>query len=329
MQVNAGCEMLFNVSAAHLVGRPLERVMMLPPGYRPADDAAFSAYDVMIGRSHKALQRVDFISTPFADHAGWQLVALHGGAMAHRMGQRAGGVGARTAVGIAAMLAHEIKNPLSGISGAAQLLQTRVEGDDVKMTQLIRTEVDRITALIDRMEGFTDTRPPALQPDNIHEIIDHARRVALNGFGSDLAMSDSFDPSLPQVMVDRDSMIQIILNLIKNAAETAQDGERRAVHLTTAYRHGVSVAVEGKARKLALPIEFCVIDDGPGAPPEIADNLFDPFVSSKKSGRGLGLALVDKMVRDQGGIIQYSREGDPERTVFRVLLPRVERSRSL
>ncbi len=323
-QVNAGGEMMLNASAAHLIDRPLSKVIVLPNGYNASNDAIFSAYDVVLSMPNRSMIRADFVATPFADWPGWQLVTLHEGATAHRIGLRAGGAGARTAVGIAAMLAHEIKNPLSGISGAAQLLSARVSQKDARMTTLIRSEVDRITALIDRMEGFTDTRALALAPDNIHSIIDHARNVALTGFGRELKISDSFDPSLPAVLTHRDSMIQIILNLLKNAAETALLGEPRNVILTTSFRHGVSVALPGTAKKTALPIEVCIIDDGPGVPPDIIENLFDPFVSTKKSGRGLGLALVDKLVRDLGGIIQYSREGQPQKTVFRLLLPRAQ-----
>lgn len=325
-QVNSGGEILLNASAAHLVGRPLGSVIAVPPGYTASDDVVFAAYDVVLSHSYQPPLRADFVAAPFADHGGWRLVTLHGGAAAQKMGQRAGGSGARTAVGVAAMLAHEIKNPLSGIRGAAQLLAARAAEPDAKLTNLICTEVDRVAALIDRMEGFTDTRALAVGAENIHAIIDHALGVAKSGFAHGVKISDSFDPSLPPVLIHRDSLVQILLNLLKNAVEAGGTGEVPAIKLTTAYRHGVSVSVEGRSRKVALPIELCVIDDGPGAPPDIADTLFDPFVSSKKSGRGLGLALVDKLVRDMGGIIQYAREGDPPRTIFRLLLPRAERS---
>jgi two-component system, NtrC family, nitrogen regulation sensor histidine kinase GlnL len=224
------------------------------------------------------------------------------------------------------MLAHEIKNPLSGIRGAAQLLESHVDDDDRRMTVLIRTEVDRITALVDQMEGFTDTRAIAPTPDNIHEIIDHARSVVGAGLGNDVHIDVEYDPSLPPVLVNRDAMIQVLINLIKNAAETGETGRVRTIRLTTAYRHGVSVSSAKGQQKVSLPIEVCVIDDGPGAPPEIAEDLFEPFVSSKKSGRGLGLALVDKLMRDMGGIIQYERAERPEMTIFRLLLPRAGRT---
>jgi two-component system, NtrC family, nitrogen regulation sensor histidine kinase GlnL len=323
--INSAAESLLNVSAQHLKGRMLADELTLPTSFDFGSEAPFAAYEVSISTARGLALRVDLIVSQLAEWPGWRLITLHSGAAAHRMGQsldRAGST--RAAVGVAAMLAHEIKNPLSGIRGAAQLLEGRADESDKQMTRLIRTEVDRIAALVDQMEGFTDTRPIIAAPDNIHEIIDHARSVAVNGFGSALRIVDAYDPSLPPVLVHRDSMVQILINLLKNAAETASAGEVRTVRLTTAYRHGVSVSTSGRGTKISLPIEVCVIDDGPGAPPEIADALFEPFVSSKRSGRGLGLSLVEKLMRDMGGIIQYERAGSPEKTIFRLLLPRAE-----
>ncbi len=322
VQANAAAEMLINASAAHIVGRHLQDILILPTSYND-QGGAFAAYDIPILTRRNVQFRADLLITPFVDKEGWRLVSLQAGAAAHRMGHRLErGNGARAAIGIAAMLAHEIKNPLSGIRGAAQLLNAGLDEDGRRMTKLIRDEVDRITALIDRMEGFTDTRPLQIQPENIHAIIDHAKEVAKNGFGDQIAVREIYDPSLPPVMVHRDSLIQIILNLLKNAAETADNSAIRQVTITTAFRHGVSVTVDGGARKLSLPIELCVIDDGPGARLDMVDTLFDPFVSTKSTGQGLGLSLVDKLARDMGGFIQYAREGLPEKTVFRLLLPR-------
>jgi two-component system nitrogen regulation sensor histidine kinase GlnL len=327
--VNAAGEAVLNISATHLVGRELTEILTVPSGFDAATIGPFAAYEVNLSTARGANFRADFLVTPFADWPGWRLVAIHAAASAYRMGhrlERAGGT--RSAIGVAAMLAHEIKNPLSGIRGAAQLLESKASEDDSRMTRLIRTEVDRIAGLLDQMEGFTDTRPRTPAPDNIHEIIDHVRQVAQTGFGSALRIVDSYDPSLPPVLVHRDSLVQILLNLLKNAAETASEGETRTVRIKTAYRQGVSLAVESGSRRRSLPIELCVIDDGPGAPPELADDMFDPFVSTKKSGRGLGLAIADKLVRDMGGIIQYAREGDPQMTVFRLLLQRAEREKA-
>ena len=328
-RVNGAAEVLLNESAAHLIGAPLDGVIDIPDAYLPHDGSFLAAFDVDIATRRGGRIHADFHADPLPEHHGWWLILLSTGANAQHRSQplkrRGGG---RTAIGVAAMLAHEIKNPLSGIRGAAQLLERQVSKDDKAMTRLICTEVDRIAALIDQMQGFTDTRPISFTTDNIHQMIDHARSVALNGFGAQLKIVEIYDPSLPLVRVHRDSMIQILLNLLKNSAETAENNTQRIVKLTTRYRHGVSVSTsEGKGR-LLLPIELCVIDDGPGVPPELLENLFEPFVSSKRAGRGLGLALVDKLVRDVGGVIQYAREGSPPMTVFRILLPRADMVKS-
>jgi two-component system, NtrC family, nitrogen regulation sensor histidine kinase GlnL len=264
--VNSAAEMLLNASAAHLLHKPLGIILKLPEsclaGLR--DDSVFAAYDCVIEtqRGHKL--NVDFHANPLPEHEGWRLISLNSAASAQAMGERRSGV--RAATGAAAMLAHEIKNPLSGIRGAAQLLDKAVGEDGNALTKLIRDEVDRIATLIDRMEAFTDGRPLRGRPENIYSILDHVRALAESGFGDKIDIRDSYDPSLPSVLVDRDSMIQIVLNLLKNAAEAVPSGKRGVVTLTTGYRHGVSIPSEG-GRRLSVPIELCVIDDGPGPPP--------------------------------------------------------------
>lgn len=321
--VNAAAEMLLNLSAQNIVGKALPDLLSMPEGYI-GDDAPFAAYDATLRLRKDAALRADVFVTPFAEYAGWKLVSMYSGAATHRVGTRAHGGGARAAVRIAAMLAHEIKNPLAGIKGAAQLLGRSVDSGAQRMTRLIQDEVDRVASLIDRMEGFTDTRKLERKAENIHAIIDHAREVALSGYGDRLTIRELYDPSLPDVLVHRDTMVQVVLNLLKNAAETAVPGTKRVVTITTSFRHGVSVALDEGGQRVSLPIELCIFDDGPGAPAEIVENLFDPFVSSKPKGQGLGLALVDKLTRDMGGIVQYAREGVPEQTVFRLLLPRAD-----
>lgn len=320
--INVAAEMLLNLSRVAIVGCQLKDLLGqgLP---QPTGDSPFAAYDYEINPAGGRKQRVDLLAAPLADRPGWRIVTVHGRAralMAGRWSEREGGT--LSAVGAAAMLAHEIKNPLSGIRGAAQLLESSLDDDSRAMTSLIRNEVDRVAALIDRMEGFTDTRPLELAPQNIHAILDHARGVAQQGFGRDIVIREIYDPSLPPVLGNRDALIQVFINLLKNAAEVITNHGGSTITLTTAYRHGVSTVKQGSDQRLSLPIEICVIDDGPGAPPEIAEHLFDPFVTTKQSGGGLGLALVDKMIADQGGIVEYAREGNPARTVFRLLLPR-------
>ena len=324
---NTASETLLNLSRAAIVGKGLEDVIGHPLN-AVRNDAPFAAFDVELTLPGNRNQRGDLMVAPLPDRPGWRVVTIHGRARGHFGARRAERGGALTAVGAAAMLAHEIKNPLSAIRGAAQLLEASLDSSSQDLTRLIRDEVDRVANLIDRMEGFTDTRPLELGPQNIHAILDHAREVALQGFAQGITIREIYDPSLPAVFGHRDSLIQVLINLLKNAAEAMRDGPddvaKGTITLTTAYRHGVSVLTPRGDRRQSLQIEVCVIDEGPGAPAELEEHLFDPFVSSKRSGRGLGLALVDKLIADQGGMIEYAREGSPERTVFRLLLPRAK-----
>jgi two-component system nitrogen regulation sensor histidine kinase GlnL len=317
---NAECEVLLNMSERAMRGQPVDGVLTAPGGPSRRDNQGFSAFDAEIEIVRGGRVMVDYIEARVPDHAGWRSITLHHGATSRRMGQSVDRASAaRAAVGAAAMLAHEIKNPLSGIRGAAQLL---AGGGNDELTTLITTEVDRIAALIDRMQDFTDTRPLSLHPENIYPLLDHARRVALAGFARHVTIDERFDPSLPPVLTDRDAILQVVLNLIKNATEAMIGQADARITLATAYRHGMAVSPAPGRPRQPLPIEICVIDNGPGAPEDIADHLFDPFVSGKPEGQGLGLALVDKLVRDMGGIVQYAREGSPPQSVFRILLPR-------
>ncbi|MFA5965471.1 MAG: ATP-binding protein [Sphingomonas sp.] len=319
---NADCENLLNLSERAMLGQPLDTVLKAPgePGRRA--DHGFAAFDTEIILARGGTLRVDYLESQVADRPGWRVIVLHNDAASRKLGHSADRASAaRAAVGAAAMLAHEIKNPLSGIRGAAQLLAGSGEGSD-ELTTLITTEVDRIAALIDSMQGFTDTRPPALASTNIYPLLDHARRVALAGFARDVRIDERFDPSLPPVLIDRDALLQVVINLIKNAYEAVAGQPDARITISTAFRHGMAVSPAPGRPRQALPIELCIIDNGPGAPDEIAEHLFDPFVSTKREGQGLGLSLVDKLIRDMGGIVQYAREGSPPSTVFRILLPR-------
>jgi two-component system nitrogen regulation sensor histidine kinase GlnL len=223
-------------------------------------------------------------------------------------------------IALAAMLAHEIKNPLSGIRGAAQLLEQSASDDDRSLTRLICEEADRIVKLVDRMEVFGDERPVEREAVNIHVVLDHVRRLAQSGFGRHIRFVEEYDPSLPQVLANRDQLVQVFLNLVKNAAEAisenAADGE---IAITTAFRPGVRLSLPGAKSKVSLPLEFCIKDNGPGVSEELMPHLFDPFVTTKPTGSGLGLALAAKIIGDHGGIIEC--ESQPRRTIFRVLMP--------
>ena len=284
--------------------------------------AAVNEYRVDLGTPRNPGERlVDLHVAPVPERPDHIVVMLQERTIADKMDrQLTHRSAARSVIALAAMLAHEIKNPLSGIRGAAQLLEQSVGDEDRSLTRLICEEADRIVKLVDRMEVFTDQRPIEREPVNVHAVLEHVKRLTHSGFARHIKFVEDYDPSLPPVLVNRDQLIQVFLNLVKNAAEAigeeAADGE---ICLSSSFRPGVRLAVPGSKTRVALPLEFCVRDNGPGVPEDLLPHLFDPFVTTKPSGSGLGLALAAKIIGDHGGIIEC--ELQPRRTVFRVLMP--------
>ncbi len=276
----------------------------------------FSARDLVVSIPLGEERLVDALAAPLETAQGSVILALRERTMANRLGQPDQHRSTlRPVAGMAAMLSHEIKNPLSGIRGAAQLLEDRATQEDRALTSLIRDEVDRVSALVDRMDVFRMQTATAFEPVNIHEVLDHVRRLAAASFGLEMEIEERYDPSIPPVLGARDLLIQVFLNLIKNACEAAGDGGR--IELATAYRHDLQYLGPGGRTQAHLPLEVTVTDNGPGVPADLRGSLFEPFITTKAQGSGLGLAIVAKIVTDHGATITCQSEPGATRFVTR------------
>lgn len=332
VHVNDAGEQFFHGSAAHLRG---QRLTDMIPGDSPlfalieqarTDGNAVFEYGVNLNSPRLGRYFVNVQARPMIDAPGHVVIGLQERSIADKIDHQLSHRGAaRSVSAMAQILAHEVKNPLSGIRGAAQLLEETLDESDRALTQLIRGEVDRICALLDRMDIFSDKGPLRRSAVNIHEVLSRVRQLAENGFGRHLRIVENYDPSLPKVLGNRDQLVQVFLNLVKNAAEAApvSGGE---VTMNTAFRPGVRFALPGKETREHLPLMVSIEDNGEGIPEDILRHIFDPFVTTKPKGSGLGLAMVAKIIDDHGGAIEA--ETLRNRTIFRVMLPMVVRTES-
>jgi two-component system nitrogen regulation sensor histidine kinase GlnL len=284
-------------------------------------EATISDHDLNLESPRLHKRGITVQGSPLTEEPGSVLLVMQDASAARALDRQLAFRGAaRSVTGMAAILAHEVKNPLSGIRGAAQLLEASVGPADRELAELIRDEADRIRDLVDRMEAFGD-KPMTRAAVNIHRVLEHVRKLAQSGFAAHIKFQERYDPSLPPVWANRDQLVQVVLNLVKNAAEAAtQDGVHHPeIILTTGFQQGMRVAIPGTNTRLDLPLYVSVRDNGHGIPDDIRPHLFEPFVTSKSTGTGLGLSLVAKIVGDHGGLIEV--DSQPGRTEFRLHLP--------
>lgn len=322
---NLAAEQFLATSATSLLGRPLSEIL-------PADSPIFSLINLVRLAGQSVSEYGVTIETPkigshfvsvevsaVTDLPGAVAVSIQERSIARKIDhQLVHRNAARSVTAMAAMLAHEVKNPLSGIRGAAQLVEQNAGPDDQELTRLICDETDRIVALVQKMEMFSDERPLEREAVNIHEVLGHVRLLAQSGFARGVRFVETYDPSLPPVYGNRDLLIQVLLNLVKNAAEAVPQEEGEIV-LATRFQQGVRLTVPGSRARVELPLAVSVTDNGAGIPEDLKAHLFDPFVTAKAGGTGLGLALVAKIIGDHGGVIEFQSE--PRKTTFQIMLP--------
>lgn len=324
-EVNPAAEHFLNTSSRSVTGVPFfDRLAIDAPlggAFQRVrgNHAALFVNNVDVSGGDNPPVQCNIQIAPLSGIPGHVLLMMEPRQLARRLGRsEAAKSSARSAIGMAEMLAHEIKNPLAGITGAAQLIAMNLSGDDLELTDLIVAESRRIVGLLDQVEQFGNLRPPMRRQINIHDLLDRARKSATIGYAANMTITEDYDPSLPATFVDADQMMQVFLNLLKNAAEAADPATGGKIHIRTFFDLSLRLR-RSDGSGTSLPLQVEITDDGPGLPPEIAADIFEPFVSGRENGTGLGLALISKIISDHEAWITVNSV--PGRTVFRISLP--------
>lgn len=320
VQANPAAESLFSRSSRRLIGAQITNLIDF--GASGIQERLAVEDQQLVARGINGLvggerKRFNLTVSPMPSYPGWKVMSLSDGSRDDLSdeGEKEGMVGAP------AVLAHEIKNPLAAIRGAGQLLARRVDDKDRPLAAMICTEVDRIARLVDRMQKLGSTTPAPVAPFNLHEAIRNALATVRAGAPVNITLGEEFDPSLPPVLACRDALEQVMINLLSNASDACSQMEHGKIIVKTRFVSGLGMSAIRLGRSVRVPIEVTVIDNGPGADPALAERMFEPFVTAKKGGQGLGLALVKKLLADMDGRIAYSRDDRAGLSQFRINLP--------
>ena len=323
--INPAGEALFGTSAKHLIGRKINDVLQFSD-LRLNEaltelEISLTARGVIVSSDDRKLGLVDFDIHPLASDSAWRLISLSLMAQDGPILESENSDPSSLAIRAPDILSHEIKNPLAAIRGAAQLLERQLDESQKTLTQMITAEVERVVNLLNRMQTLSSNQPARTKAVNIHTLIDRARRSIEAATGQVVKINDKFDPSLPDALVDPDAMMQVLTNLFSNAVDATKHLPDPEIRIVTRYSFGASLSAQGETEAIRLPIQIMVCDNGPGVPADLEQEIFSAFVSTKKEGQGLGLALVKKLMRDMHGRIRYDRENQDEMSRFTLFLP--------
>ena len=321
--LNPAAENLLAVSARNVLGHAIGEVFTVGPALKTmidqtfAESRGFMDQDLVIGRPGQEQQHLNCIVTPVESPEAQLLIELRHTDQQLRIEREAQRVSqAEANRSLIRNLAHEIKNPLGGLRGSAQLLERELDRPELReYTQVIINEADRLQALVDRL--LTPNRLPQFSKVNIHEVCERVRTLILAEFPQGIPIERDYDVSLPDLQGDREQLIQALLNVVRNAAQAismSAGGSGKITLKTCIARHVVLRKIQHK-----LALELRVLDNGPGIPDEIREKMFFPLVSGREGGSGLGLTLAQTFIQHHGGAIEVDSE--PGKTCFRIVLP--------
>ena len=325
VKVNPVAESFFGQSAKHLIGEHISSQIQFDDQrlVRALTDnnANMAARRVTVSLKGREAGFVNFDIHSLPADQRWRIVSIAPLPVDGPLLEQVQGEQDQFSVRAPDILGHEIKNPLAAIKGAAQLLDRSLNEDQRSLTHMIKGEVERIAKLLDRMQSLSTKQPAKIEPINVHSLIDRAKQSIETACNGDLKIHDQFDPSLPDVLVDPDAMMQVLTNLLSNAVDATKNVEKPDIQVITRYSFGAALSVHRSNQMVRLPVEIIVRDNGPGVPTELEHDIFSPFVSTKRDGQGLGLALVRKLINDMNGRVRYERPAGALYTQFILFLP--------